>query len=205
MDPAASAPEPARRAGLVAGDDEGAPATDPEYLATPELVVDLLGTALGHLHACPTVGAGVPELRPPDLVERARRRLAEGRIAPDSLPVSYRHMAPERLVDVLAQGAERAATGWAPVLSHGSPTVAHLRCRDGRALGFSHWEGAALADRHLDLAAAAADVAATLVPALLPQLVDRYLATSPDMPPPDPLLLDWYALAAVLVPVGPPP
>ena len=50
-----------------------------------------------------------------------------------------------------------------------------------------------VADRHRDLAVAATDVASRLGPMLVPVFFDRYGAR------PDPLRLDWWALAHQLL------
>ena len=83
------------------------------------------------------------------------------------------------------------------MLTHGSPTLANLRCADGSAVGLVAWSGAAVADRYRDLAVAARSVAVDLAPILVPVFFDHYGTTSPDA-----VLLDWYSLAAELWPVA---
>jgi aminoglycoside phosphotransferase len=189
-----------RAAGLDATDGDGVPATEPEYRAAPELVATLLGTVLGRLHATAVVPPDAAVRRPADLVDGARRRLASGSLEVADLPEAYRHVRAERLVELLAHGAERSEARWAPVVVHGAPTIDALRCRDGVALGLADWTSAAVADRHLDLAVAATDLAARCGPMVVPTFAEAYSGAAGVDGVPDPLLLDWCALAVALVP-----
>ena len=112
-----------------------------------------------------------------------------------STPRTHRrtpHVTDERLVEILLEGprAQRLAT-IRRVLTHGSPTLANLRCDRGSAVGLVDWGGAAVADPYRDLAVAARSVATDLAPILVPVLFDRLRRPSA----PIPFRLDWYSLA----------
>jgi aminoglycoside phosphotransferase len=186
---------------LVAGDADGVPASSPEYRFDVEHTVGLLAAELARVHAA-DVDTTVAPLGPDELVTAARRALAEGRLTAQQLRPAYRHVQPERLVEILAarRPPRPGRDSDAPVLTHGSPTLEALRCRDGAALGFAGWEHAAVADRYRDLAVAASSVATDLGPMLVPTFFERYGDALGDagFGHPDPLRLDWYALAAEL-------
>ena len=193
-----------RAAGLDAGSDDGVPASSPEYRFDVEHTVGLLAQAIAAVHSS-TATADAPPLDPDGLVERARAALEAGRLRPDRLSSAYRHIEPTRLVEVLAatRTTSLARPAPDPVLTHGRPTLDALRCRDGVALGFVGWERAALADPYRDLAVAATSVAEGLGPMLVPTFFDRYGEAIGDparYSHPDPLRLDWYALACQLDP-----
>jgi len=95
----------------------------------------------------------------------------------------------QRLVAILRSGAPTPERSRPPVLTHGAPRLELLRCRDGAAVGFVGWEGAAVADPYRDLAVAARSVATGLGPMLVPALFERC-----GIDRPDPILVDWYAL-----------
>lgn len=111
---------------------------------------------------------------------------------------AYAHMTRRDLLAVLSSGADRigeVAEGDL-VLTHGAPDLDALLCDDGTAVGFADWGAVALADRHRDLAYAAASLAATLGPAIVPEFFSHY------GPRPVPARLDWWLLAQQLL--GPP-
>lgn len=197
----------ARRAavaeGLVAEPRAGVPASSPEYRFDVEHTVGLLASSIARVHAV-TLPQGSDPLAPDDLVALAREALAAGQLRTESLAEAYRHVEPARLVEILAEGrgTRLGRADEPPVLTHGRPTLDALRCEDGAALGFAGWERAAVADRYRDLAVAASSVATDLGPMLVPTFFERYAAAVHDdrYDHPDPLRLDWYALAAELTP-----
>ncbi len=190
-------------AGLVAEPDDGVPASSPEYRFDVEHTVGLLATALASLHTLSVPQSAEP-LDPDELVELAREALATGRLHPEALSAAYRHVETARLIEILAEGRSTSLSRAAepPVPTHGRPSLDALRCQDGAALGFAGWERAAVADRYRDLAVAASSVATDLGPMLVPTFFERYAAAVHDdrYDHPDPLRLDWYALAAELTP-----
>ena len=183
---------------------EGAVAgTDVEYRFDPQHTCELLADALVRLHrigaeagaaagthAGPEAGAGgvVERLDPAAVLALAEARLAAGTVA--DVDRAYAHVDAERLLEALRAGTTALECPTDDlVLTHGNPTLDTLRCRAGRAVGFDAWQDAAVADRHRDLAVAATAVAAELGPMLVPLLLDRYGRR------PDPVRLDWWALA----------
>lgn len=198
-----AARQAATAAGLVAAPDEGVPGSSPEYRFDVEHTVGLLAATLAALHTAPLPRPAEP-LDPDELVELARDALAAGRLHVEAVSAAYRHVEPARLVEILAAGraTSLSGAGETPVATHGRPTLDALRCRDGAALGFAGWDRAAVADRYRDLAVAASSVATDLGPMLVPTLFERYAAAVHDdrYDHPDPLRLDWYALAAELTP-----
>lgn len=193
--------ELARAAGLDADSapdsDEGiAPGTAPEYRFDAERTVAAFGDHLARLHRV-GVGDTGPAFEPAVLVDAARRRLAAGELVADELAPTYRHMAPDRLVQILGDGLDEVverARAERPVLSHGRPVLGSFRFRRGEPLGFTDWAAVTVADRHLDLAVAASDVAGVFGAVVVPVLFDAY-----GDPPPDPQRIDWFALADALV------
>lgn len=194
----------ASRAGLDATGRDGGPATSPEYRVQPERTVGLLATALARLHSisppggptdppAATMGEG-PALDPLRVARAVQDALAEGRLAGPAAGSVYGHLPVERLVEVLVSGAQDVADrSGAAVLCHGAPTLEHLWCDRGEVVGFVEWRRAVWADPYLDLAIAARDVAGVLTPLLVPELFERYGETRPD-----PIRVDWWALAAEL-------
>lgn len=183
------------RSGLDARGRPGEPATSVEYRVDAERTVGLLAEALASLHATVLT----PEdqraaLGPPKLVEMARTAVA----ASDSRTGrqgAYAHLDDDRLLEILAEGADRIGTRVdPPVLTHGAPSLAHLWCDRGRLVGLVGWSHPAPSDRYRDLAVAARSIATDLTPALVPVLFERYGEVQPD-----PVRLDWYALAAEMI------
>ncbi|MFZ4518851.1 MAG: phosphotransferase [Microthrixaceae bacterium] len=172
--------------------DRGEPATEVEYRYEPERTVGLLGDTIARLHSA-AAPDGWAQLRAADVVELARTRIESGEVRPDTLDPAYAHMEPARLLGVLASGAAAVDAHSGVVPTHGRADLAHLRCDGGRPLGFADWSAAALADPYRDLAVAARSVALDLGPMLVPDLLERA-----GHPQPDPVRLDWWALADVL-------
>lgn len=191
------------RSGLDATDLEGDPATSIEYRAQAEHTVGLLASTLARLHDLDLGlrgdAARLPVMGPAELVRRARAALPAGElVGPRS--AAYRHLSDERLVQVLDQGAaDLVGSDAAVVLTHGTPTLGHLRCRAGMAIGLVGWEHAALGDPYRDLAVAARSVAEQLTPTLVPVLFERYGELRPEARRPDARRLDWYSLATELL------
>lgn len=189
------------RSGLDATDLGGDPATSIEYRAQAEHTVGLLASTLARLHGLDPVGpvtsgdtSSLPVMGPAHVVHRARTALAAGELV-QPRSAAYRHLADDRLVQVLEQGAEDLAVpDSAVVLTHGAPTIGHLRCRAGSAIGLVGWEQAALGDPYRDLAVAARSVAQQLTPTLVPVFFERYGELRPDA-----RRLDWYSLATELL------
>ncbi len=184
-----------RRSGLDATDRPGEPANSLEYRVDAEGTARRLGLMLAQLHRTELSDAELAlAAGPAALVQRARREV--GRPEAERMPRSepYRHVDDERLVAILERGAPRAAQrGTRTVLTHGRPTLGALWCLQGSTLGLRDWAEAAFGDPHRDLAVAAGSIATELTPLLVPALVDAYGLFSPD-----PVVLDWYALAAEL-------
>lgn len=180
---------------LDATDRPGEPATAIEYRVDAERTVRLLGETLSRLHAVELHDdEPAASLTPAVVAAAAAAGLRAGSLAPER-GAAYAHLGPERLVEVLVEGAATAAArSGPPVLTHGSPCLSNLRCARGSAVGFVAWEAAAPADRHRDLAVAARSVAEDLTPVLVPVLFEHYRG-----PRPDPILLDWWSLAAELL------
>ena len=183
--------------GVLAEGDRCGDAHD--ALVRPGVTVAALGAALSRLHRAPVPEAVLEELPrrgPAELVEAARQVVASGRVHGESIAAPYRHLTPERLMEVLEDGlgSLEAVT---PVLTHGAPTLDRL-CGVAVPDALADWSRVGLADSHLDLAVAARDLMSRLGPAIVPVLASSY-----EPPLIDPRRLDWYALAIELT--GDPP
>ena len=195
-----------RRSGLDATGLDGTPASGREYRVEVERTVALFATTLAALHdvELPDDPSDVPLHDPAHIVEEATAAVRTGRVRPDTLGSAYRHMAPQRLLEILAERAHHQAVAGDThlVLTHGRPRLEHLLCKDGTALGFTGWERAGLADPYWDLAVAAHEVGTQLSSMLVPVLFEAYAAASarPQAARPNPVRLDWYVLAAELTP-----
>lgn len=165
-----------------------------DALVRPETTVGALGAVLARLHAAEVPQWLVGRLSrrtPADLVDAASRAVTDGRVTSGSLAAAYRHVPPERLLEILEEGAATIEVD-TEVLTHGAPTLDRL-CGEVVAEALDDWQRAALADPHLDLAIAARDLVARLGPAVVPVLADAYAPGRID-----PRRLDWYALAVEL-------
>jgi aminoglycoside phosphotransferase (APT) family kinase protein len=182
-------------AGLDATGSDAEPATDPEYRMQPEATVQLLASTLAELHSVAVPAGAQPVLGPVELVSAVRDGRLRGRERSDA----YAHMSMDRLVEALAEAAPTVLMRCRSVVTHGGPTLDTLRCRDGRAVGLADWSRLAVGDPYRDLAVAATSVAVELGPVLVPVLLDAWVAAVPGEPPPDPLRLDFHALAAELL------
>lgn len=210
------------RSGLDAGRN-GTPLSDPSYLMEIDRCVSLLAATLdrlaavdvepGDISASPMDAAGrrpagaahgsAPGRRPApqawaspeSIAALAADRLAAGLIDPSTLSAGYRRLRPHQLVESLVERVDTITSrcGGAVVLSNGATVFDNIRADAGELLGLSDWRGAAIADRHRDLAVAAAGLIEFGGPALVPALFSR-LATDAD-----PIVLDWYLLAVELL------
>lgn len=195
-----------RASGLDATGQDGTPADEPEYRFDPEHTVGMLATALARLHDT-EVATSSSEIQlhdPAAIVRRAREGVGSGQVTADDLGPAYRHMALDRLVEILESGAPEVGE---IRLTHGWPELRNLRASHGSLVGFVDWRDAGLADPYRDLAVAARSVATDLGPMLVPLLLERYAeqrAAVDSSSRPSAVLLDWYALAAELTPRGAP-
>jgi aminoglycoside phosphotransferase len=172
-----------------------------DALVRPETTVGAMGAVLSRLHRADVPDALVavlPRRHPRDVVEAARSAVSAGRVRRESIAEPYRHLSPERLVEVLEHGMA-ALEPADPVLTHGAPTLDRL-CGAVAPDSLTDWHRAGLADPHLDLAVAARDLMLRLGPAIVPVLAASY-----EPPPIDPRRLDWYSLAIELMGDPPPP
>jgi aminoglycoside phosphotransferase len=196
-----------RDAGLDATGVPGEPGDSIEYRVDAERTVGLLAATLRRLHDLDIGGLdgrahhgdGAPPGmarvdRAEDVVARVESAFAAGELDDRERSPAYAHIPLDRLVRILSEGAataeERATTA---VVLHGRPTLSRLWCRSGVAVGLVDWTDLAIGDRYLDLAVAIRSIAADLAPVLVPVFVERY-----GLEHPDPILLDWYSLAAEL-------
>ncbi len=184
-----------RAGGLDATDAPGEPGDSIEYRVDAERTVGLLATTLRRLHDLDVSGIDRSHDRgAEDVVRRVESALAAGALEPGPRSSAYAHVPVERLVRILAEGAPTATERATPAVAvHGRPTLSTLWCRSGAAVGFVGWDDLALGDRYLDLAVAIRSIATDLAPVLVPVFVERY-----GLEHPDPILLDWYSLAAEL-------
>lgn len=185
-----------RDAGLDATGAPGEPGDSIEYRVDAERTVGLFATTLRRLHDLDVGGLGavVRMQRVEDVVRRAETALGAGELDDGRRSPAYAHMPVDRLVQILADGAAAAEARATPVVVvHGRPTLSRLWCRSGTAVGLVDWDDLAIGDRHLDLAVAIRSIASYLAPVLVPVFVERY-----GLEHPDPILLDWYSLAAEL-------
>lgn len=184
------------RSGLDATGMPGEPATSIEYRVDAERTVHLLADVLARLHATELdAGARQLALDARQMAAVAATSVGGPRSVSTPRSAAYSHVPDERLVEILLDGAPGAAARndrW--VLTHGSPTLAHLHCDRGSAVGLVDWSRAAVADPYRDLAIAARSVANDLAPILVTTLFERYGERAPD-----PVRLDWYSLAAELL------
>jgi aminoglycoside phosphotransferase len=173
------------------------PASTMEFRFDPEHTAAMLAEKIEALHAL-----DVSAFRGPDVVSRVTMRcvVTEARratvAAPDApVDAAYAHMSRSALLEVLESGVQRLGEldEAEMVLTHGAPDLDALLCAHGRAVGFTSWDRVALADRHRDLAHAAATLAAAMGPAIVPGFFEHY--------EPRPVLarLDWWLLAQQLV------
>lgn len=185
-------------ASATGGDPAGGdPADSGEFRYEPERTIEMVARVLAGLHGIEVPCGTSPELRPADLVHRARAAVAAGS-CPRSL--AYAHMDPQRLLEVLVDGCDEVEGRYRPVVTHGRPALARFRGRGGELVGIVDWRHAAVSDPYRDLAVVAQDVAGTLGPMLVPVLIESYTKARPGAGAPDPRLLDWYALAAQFAP-----
>ena len=171
----------------------GRAASDPEYRSDPERTVTMLATLLGELHDEHPAPGSLPVVAAVDVAEGLHRSHERGELVAARLDPAYRHMSLDRLVDVLVEGAASLGDRPVDVLTHGAPTLEHLRVDDGRALGFTAWQLAALGDPARDLAPAVRSLVATYGPGVVPAFFARYPHPTPPV-----TVIDWYALADAL-------
>jgi aminoglycoside phosphotransferase len=183
------------RSGVCADGLPGEPATSVEYRVQAERTVALLAETLARLHRTDLGDdAATTALDAPALATQLVAAALDGPRADRPRSQAYRHIADDRLRDILVQGAPGVADRCdRMVLTHGRPTLASLWCERGEAVGFVGWNRAAVADPYRDLAVAAHSVATDMAPVLVPVLFDHYGEHAPD-----PIRLDWFSLAAEL-------
>ena len=187
-----------------AGSDSGEPdsgrvetssALAVEYRTDAAGTVAELGRLLARLHDVP-VPEGSTVLDARSIAAARRTAFEQGELAELEVGAAYRHVAVDRLVELLDEGADAAASrAGAPVLTHGRPTLAVFRWERWNPIGLDDWEHLAVADRNRDLAVAARSIVTELEPAFLPPFFDAYGHDHLDL-----LRLDWYSLALELDP-----
>jgi aminoglycoside 3'-phosphotransferase II len=180
------------RAWVVTRAIEGIPAHDPRWRGhVLEAMVEGVGAGLRRLHdadpsSCPFA------LPTADLLASAERRVAAGGVDPEAMRSdTYRRMTAEGLLDHLrATRPEEPAAD--RVIAHGDAVLPNviLRPPDGAPVGVVDLGRLAVSDRYRDLGVLARSLAQNLGPELGWRLFDAY-----GLPHPDPLRLEWYALA----------
>ena len=185
--------EVVRAAGLDAGGVESNSALSAEYRTDAARTVAEFARTLSRLHALP-VPEGSPVLDAGSIARGRRSAFDRGELAGLEVGSAYRHVAVERLVALLEEGAASAeARGAAPVLTHGRPDLESFRWDRWNPIGLDGWDHLAVADRNRDLAVAARSIVVQLEPAFLPSFFDAYGHDHLDL-----LQLDWYSLALEL-------
>lgn len=189
----------------------------------PAVLVTALAQAVAAVHdgtdeeACDT--SELPRLRTADALAAAEGAVADGWTPSAGSP--YAGVEPDRIVEVLRDGAARAEQrSSTPVPTIGRATFANLMLPepgDGPDLSgapnltfrrpskrserprFADSSDAALSDPYRDLAVAAADVVATFGPGAVLGLTAAYVEARPSIEPLDPIRLDWWSLAAAVL------
>ncbi len=185
-------------AGLIAPPPREHPTLEPasakDYHFDPQRTVAMFAEEMARLHSLDVNEAAEPVLTMGAVVELAR---ATTEAAPDApLDAAYRHMSRRELLGVLDAGLDRLGevADSALVVTHGTPELGVFMCEEGTAVGLIRWDAIAVADRHRDLARVAASLVSDMGPMMLPEFFERYGSH------PDPLRLDWWLLAAQLLP-----
>lgn len=187
---------------LVTEPPVGIPADRLDQHPEPGALAGIIGTGLAALHALPVellvaadADAVVGDAWDP-IIERCRRSVEAGLVAPADLPAPYDRYPPERLLEMLIGPATdaRADRGAAsPVLCHGSPGAERFVTNGDCFVGFDRLETAVVADRHLDLAIAHLSVSELLGAEAVYAFYDAY-GRDPDL-----ASLDRAVLAARLL------
>jgi aminoglycoside phosphotransferase len=152
-----------------------------------------LGQALRRLHGLPTNGS--PACRTvDDLVALAAERVTSGAVSADDLRRPYARYGPAGLLDLAITSLERAGGDETPVVSHGACSADHLYVEGGRSTAWLRLDAVAVADRHLDLARLAKELADRAGPESVAALFDAY------GPAPNVARLDALALLDELLP-----
>jgi aminoglycoside 3'-phosphotransferase-2 len=149
--------------------------------------------ALAAVHALDATACPF-EIDVESLVDQIVHRASTGDLSIDD--PAYAHVAPSRLAELLADGAERFAAPSRPVVCNGHPTLGTCVI-DGPSAGFERVDGLGVADVCFDLAIAARSVAREFAPSFVGPFFEAYDDAS-DAGTIDLARLDWFQLLDAL-------
>jgi aminoglycoside phosphotransferase len=164
----------------------GSPAVGAEHGGDAAALITTLAEGLRAFHALPVEGCPFP-MGIDERIARARARVAAGLVVQEQLAVAYRRYAPSRLLELLVESRPDAVEDL--VVVHGAPTLDNLHLDGGRVVGHVELARAGVADRYVDLAITAADLAHRVSPEALGPFFDAYGIELPDV-----RKIDFYVL-----------
>ena len=171
----------------------GAPIGSPWQGLDANETATALGRALRQLHGVPPSGCPV-RCSLDDIVALAAQRVASGAVSTDDLRRPYARYGPDGLLALATTSLQRAGGDEAPVVVHGACSADHLYVGGGRTTAWLRLDAVAVADRHLDLARLAKELADRAGPESVAALFDAY-GLAPNL-----ALLDALALLDELLP-----
>jgi aminoglycoside 3'-phosphotransferase-2 len=164
----------------------GHPASSDEHRGDVETLIRALASGLRAVHALPVEGCPFDTRLDVRLAE-AEARVAAGLVDEDDFEPAYRRYTASRLFELLT--ASRPSGDEDVVVVHGDYSLANVLLDGDTIAGYLDVGRLGVADRYVDLAVAARDIANLISPHALGPFFDAYGIDQPEL-----LKLDFYVL-----------
>ena len=171
---------------LVTAPPAGSPGTEMVHHVEVEALIRAFAHSLRRIHELPIDDCPFPR-GVDDELAAAATRVERGSIDTSRLAPAYQRYAPSRLHELLV--ASRPPGDEDPVVVHGSYGLGAIHLEHGAVTGYLDLGRAGVADRYVDLAVAARELAATISPEALGPFFVEYGIDYPDL-----RKVDFYVL-----------
>lgn len=161
---------------LLMANVPGCNATDPNLMAQPAPLVELLAVGLHMLHTLPIDSCPFPHYLD-DEIDRARQRMEQGLVDETDFDADR---VGRRAQDLFGELLATRPNSEEPVFTHGDYCLPNVMLHEGQLSGFVDLGRSGIGDRYRDLALAARSISRNLGPRWIAPFFHAYGLSAPD-------------------------